>query len=303
MSIAVLYPNELEFTDEMYIWADLGLVFPMILLIPTLAPRKDLSRGRPESNLWSLSVLVGVYGQCALIIGFQLLAQQLLHMQSWYDQPAFGAPGFNERINMNSTESALFSSFQYVFLAAAVSQSFGRFRVHLLRSFGLCGVLVAQFFFCSLFVLYPSTSIMNAFGFVSFSAYPIFKITLWAMALGNGLLFILYERFAVRHKSDEPDTANADDLLRQAVEWQTKEVAAAAAAAGSSGSGPHRGSSPSSSPLWIGPVEDDMGRTGGSQSLLAFWRDAGGSCYPVRKAKDVRYMAAQEEAGGVWNRL
>ncbi|GJP34697.1 hypothetical protein CLOM_g19107 [Closterium sp. NIES-68] len=292
MSIAVLYPLELELTDKEYIWADLGLVFPMILLIPTLSPRKSLSRGLPESNLFSLSMLVGIYGQVALIAAFQVLASAFLHSQAWYVQPVVGTAGFNPQVNYNSTASFLFSSFQYVFLAAAVSQSFGRFRVHLFQSPLLVVVLLLQFLFCSLFLFYPSPAIRSAFGLVDLSAYPNFKLSLWLFAIVGGLVFILFERVAVRHQSAEPDTADADDLLRQAAEWQAKDASA--------GSAPSHGSAH----LWVGYGDKEEVRSEGwYDHVVSVWRNIGGSCYPKLSSKDVRFLAAQKEAGALWDQL
>ncbi|CAI5476360.1 unnamed protein product, partial [Closterium sp. Yama58-4] len=249
MSIVVLYPLALELTDMQYLWADLGLVFPMILLIPTLLPRKSLSRGLPETNLFSLSMLVGIYGQSALIVATQLLASAFLQKQSWYVQPVVGTPGFNRKVNINTTASFLFASFQYLFLAAAVSQSFGRFRAHLFQSPLLIAVLLLQFLCCSLLLLYPSATIRDAFGLVDLSAYPDFTISIWVFAIITGVAFIVFERFAVRHQSAEPDTADADDLLRQAADWQAKDAAA--------GLAPSHGSAH----VWIGHGDKEEKRS------------------------------------------
>ncbi|CAI7803825.1 unnamed protein product [Closterium sp. NIES-53] len=292
MSIAVLYPLALELTDMQYLWADLGLVFPMILLIPTLLPRKSLSRGLPETNLFSLSMLVGVYGQSALIVATQLLAYAFLQRQPWYVEPIIGTPGFNRKVNINTTASFLFASFQYLFLAAAVSQSFGRFRAHLFQSPLLILVLLLQFLCCTLLLLYPSAAIRDAFGLVDLSAYPDFTMSIWVFAIITGVAFILFERFAVRHQSAEPDTADADDLLRQAAEWQAKDAAA--------GSAPSHGSAH----VWIGHGDkEERGSQGWYQQVVSVWRNIGGSCYPGPSIKDIRFLAAQKEAGALWDRL
>ncbi|CAI5985671.1 unnamed protein product [Closterium sp. NIES-64] len=292
MSIVVLYPLALELTDMQYLWADLGLVFPMILLIPTLLPRMSLSRGLPETNLFSLSMLVGIYGQSALIVATQLLASAFLQRQSWYVEPIIGTPGFNRKVNINTTASFLFASFQYLFLAAAVSQSFGRFRAHLFQSPLLIAVLLVQFLCCTLLLLYPSAAVRDAFGLVDLSAYPDFTISIWVFAIITGVAFILFERFAVRHQSAEPDTVDADDLLRQAAEWQAKDAAA--------GLAPSHGSAH----VWIGHGDkEERGSQGWYQHVVSVWRNIGGSCYPGPSTKDIRFLAAQKEAGALWDRL
>ena len=65
----------------MYLFADLALVFPMVVLIPAILPRSDLTPGRPENDLLARSVLVSVYGHSAILIAFQVLASQYLHAQ------------------------------------------------------------------------------------------------------------------------------------------------------------------------------------------------------------------------------
>lgn len=65
----------------MYLFADLALVFPMVVLIPAILPRTDLTPGRPESDLLARSVLVSVYGHSVILIAFQVLASHYLHAQ------------------------------------------------------------------------------------------------------------------------------------------------------------------------------------------------------------------------------
>jgi hypothetical protein len=79
----------LELYQYMYLWADLALVFPMVVLIPSILPRHDLTPGRPESDLLARSVLISVYGHSAILIGFQALASAYLHSQvsrDWTDE-------------------------------------------------------------------------------------------------------------------------------------------------------------------------------------------------------------------------
>ncbi|OAE34108.1 hypothetical protein AXG93_2891s1330 [Marchantia polymorpha subsp. ruderalis] len=80
-SVMVLYKYQLELFEYQYLWADLGLVFPMVLFMPATQPRQELSRGKPESNLLALPILISVYGQSFFIMLFQAMAQVYLQHQ------------------------------------------------------------------------------------------------------------------------------------------------------------------------------------------------------------------------------
>lgn len=79
------------------------------------------------------------------------------------------APDFDPQINIQTTRSFQFSSFQYVFLAVALSQSFGKFRVHLYECRLLVLLMAVQFTINSVFVLAPTAGINSAFGFYDMS--------------------------------------------------------------------------------------------------------------------------------------
>ncbi|KAL3682686.1 hypothetical protein R1sor_000708 [Riccia sorocarpa] len=217
-SVMVLYKYQLELFEYQYLWADLGLVFPMVLFMPATKPRKELTRGKPESNLLAVPILISVYGQSCFIMLFQAIAQVYLQHQTWYENPNDASrprmpdeASFTLDHNQNSTVSFLFSSFQYISMAMALSQSFGMFRCSPLSNIPLIASMICLFVLSSLFMLKPMAFSMKAFSLVDLSQHENFLYWLWLLAVGNSLIFILYERYSVNHKSTELDMSNAQD--------------------------------------------------------------------------------------------
>ncbi|BFI18309.1 hypothetical protein MPTK1_6g14430 [Marchantia polymorpha subsp. ruderalis] len=208
-SVIVLYRLRLELFDNQYLWADLGLVFPLVLFMPATHPRKELTRGRPEGNLLALPILISVYGQTVFIMAFQVIAQVYLEQQSWYERANDeNADRFDSQHNQNTTVSFLFASFQYVATALTLSQSFGLFRNSLLSNVPLTATLICQFVLSSLFLLKPMHFSFHSFGLVDLSQHRHFLLGLWLLAVGNSLLFVVFERYAVFHKSTELDMSD-----------------------------------------------------------------------------------------------
>jgi magnesium-transporting ATPase (P-type) len=71
-SVLVLYRNALELADYQYLWADLGLVFPLVLTVPLMRAEPRLSRGRPAADLLSPNVWRSVLGLMVVIVCFQV---------------------------------------------------------------------------------------------------------------------------------------------------------------------------------------------------------------------------------------
>ena len=71
-SVLVLYRNLLELADYQYLWADLGMVFPLVLTIPLMRAEPRLSRGRPEADLLAPSVWRSIIGLMVIIVTFQV---------------------------------------------------------------------------------------------------------------------------------------------------------------------------------------------------------------------------------------
>jgi len=123
-------------------------VFPLVLTMPLITAQKQLCRGRPESDLLAPSVFRSVFFLSALIVGFQVFASEMLHWQSFYKPPVDCedcSDATDSMFNVDTTNSYLFSSFQYIAVGAALSQSFGLFRQPLYHHFILCAVILGQF--------------------------------------------------------------------------------------------------------------------------------------------------------------
>jgi hypothetical protein len=66
------FPNIPPFLHLRYLWADMGVVLGFVLLVPTMAPRKVVQRGRPEPDLLSPTILRSVVGHTVIVIMFQV---------------------------------------------------------------------------------------------------------------------------------------------------------------------------------------------------------------------------------------
>jgi hypothetical protein len=64
-------------------WADMGVVLGLVVLVPTMGPKPFLQRGRPETNLVSPTILRSIIGQTAIVVAFQILQQLMLSNESW----------------------------------------------------------------------------------------------------------------------------------------------------------------------------------------------------------------------------
>ncbi|OAE34103.1 hypothetical protein AXG93_2891s1270 [Marchantia polymorpha subsp. ruderalis] len=208
-SVIVLYRLRLELFDNQYLLVDLGLVFPLVLLMPATHPRKELTHGRPEGNLLTFPILISVYGQSVFIMAFQVIAQVYLEQQSWYERANDeNADRFDWQYNQNTTVSFLFASFQYVATALTLSQSFGLFRNSVLSNWPLTATLICQFVLSSLLLLKKMRFVSKLFGLVDLTQHWHFLLGLWLLAVGNSLLFVVFERYAVFHKSTELDMSD-----------------------------------------------------------------------------------------------
>eukprot|EP00002_Diphylleia_rotans_P034195 TRINITY_DN7329_c0_g4_i1.p1 TRINITY_DN7329_c0_g4~~TRINITY_DN7329_c0_g4_i1.p1 ORF type:complete len:1531 (-),score=381.70 TRINITY_DN7329_c0_g4_i1:513-5105(-) len=209
-AVLVLYRIGNELYDFQYLWSDLGLVFPLAIVMPTIKAKAHLSRGRPESDLFSPSVFRSVFGLGAILVVFQIGANALLQDSNEYEElPEDG----DTMVNLDSSESFTFSNFQYTAVGVAVSQNFGVFREPLYRSYILCLVFIAQFVINSIMLIDPDENFEDAFGLVPPSKSTRWR--LWVMAVANSFCFILYERFCVPHQSPDEEPFDVEEVVKQ----------------------------------------------------------------------------------------
>ena len=110
--------------------------------------------------------------------------------------------------------------------------------------------------------------------------YPSFKLNLFLFALINGAAHLLFERFAVRHISSEPDTRELDDAL-----FALPPSPAPSTAAGAGAGGVAHGKQSSSL----------------TDCLLTVWRDAGDACMPSDSLLRLRYLGVLRRVKGLWD--
>eukprot|EP00002_Diphylleia_rotans_P031501 TRINITY_DN6546_c0_g1_i1.p1 TRINITY_DN6546_c0_g1~~TRINITY_DN6546_c0_g1_i1.p1 ORF type:complete len:149 (+),score=17.81 TRINITY_DN6546_c0_g1_i1:499-945(+) len=138
-----------------------ALVFPLAIFMPMIKSKRTLSRGRPESDLFSPSVFRSVFGHGVILIAFQIGANEILRASGIDDKSTcLLVDGYEEptdetdtMVNIDSSESFIFSSFQYTAVGVALSQNFGVFREPLYKSKMLCLVFAAQFVINSIFLI------------------------------------------------------------------------------------------------------------------------------------------------------
>lgn len=49
-SVLILYALVLELTAQQYLWADMGVVLGLVVLVPTMGPKPFLQRGKAEGR-------------------------------------------------------------------------------------------------------------------------------------------------------------------------------------------------------------------------------------------------------------
>eukprot|EP00271_Cylindrocystis_brebissonii_P009013 TRINITY_DN23598_c0_g1_i1.p1 TRINITY_DN23598_c0_g1~~TRINITY_DN23598_c0_g1_i1.p1 ORF type:complete len:1095 (+),score=245.29 TRINITY_DN23598_c0_g1_i1:277-3285(+) len=211
-AVLLLYSHDRDLGENQYLYGDMFCVFALILVLPGLGPQPKLSRGLPEGNLLAPPILVSVYGQSVILIAFQVVAFLALQAQPWYVyDPAEAAAEKVGTTNVDSTLVFLVSSFQYTTIAMALCQSFGLFRSSPFRSFGLCFVIVLQLVCSSFLILSPPKFAISLFKMVSLGRRKSFLLFLWELAILNGMCFIAFERYLVRHMATDPSAVEESE--------------------------------------------------------------------------------------------
>lgn len=164
--------------------------------------------------------------------------------------------------------SSIFSSRQYIFLAWTFAQSFGKFRARMFTNLPLCAALGLQLLVCSGFLLAPTPAVRRAFRMVDFSPHRGFLFGLWLLAMLNGAVHLLFERFAVLHQSAEPDPVDPQPILQELREQQREAGRAKSRAA---------------------------------ERAESCWTE-GGHCIPT-KVKPARYQIVSRQTSPIWAAL
>ncbi len=267
--VLILYAYLLELSPMQYLYADLFVVLPFVTFMPSMDAKEKLNRGRPEANLVSFPVMRSVMGHATIIIFFQLFQQWLLLQQPWYHPPDYDAPGFDRQVTVSSSSKFLFSNFMYIFLAIALCQTYGLFRVPIYKNVVLSALVVVEVAASVLLVILDWPIFDRLFQVQGAELVPAYrhKLLLWGWV--SGLSFVLYERYLVPHKSLDEDPVMAT-APRSIV------VTADAAAAVGSGYGAMEGQLPPEDEEEDDDDEEDWEKQGW------FWRVLNGQpkCLP-----------------------
>eukprot|EP00026_Physarum_polycephalum_P000896 Phypoly_transcript_00897.p1 GENE.Phypoly_transcript_00897~~Phypoly_transcript_00897.p1 ORF type:complete len:1207 (+),score=214.54 Phypoly_transcript_00897:143-3763(+) len=109
-----------------YLYEDLWIVFPLVILLGQSRSAKSLSKKRPSGRLFSVFNLSSTMSHIALTIGFQIAVYMRLHEKRWYyviDNQGNDQYGSNSSI-FETTSLFLYANFQY--LTEAFMFSLGR---------------------------------------------------------------------------------------------------------------------------------------------------------------------------------
>eukprot|EP00002_Diphylleia_rotans_P038405 TRINITY_DN8733_c0_g1_i3.p1 TRINITY_DN8733_c0_g1~~TRINITY_DN8733_c0_g1_i3.p1 ORF type:complete len:280 (-),score=39.56 TRINITY_DN8733_c0_g1_i3:94-933(-) len=205
-SVLLLYRHHLELADNQYLWIDLGLVFPYTILMPTLRAKSRLSPGRPESNLLSTAMAFSVIGTTIVLASFQVACMEwLLSSGSRVNDGSVDI-----HCNIESTQSFLFSNFQYVAVAFSLSQNYGLYRSPLWNNPALSLMICFGFIICTIFLLFPEADAKHIFCLEDMPSST--RWTIWLIALCNTLAVVIYERFFVHHKSLDEEPREVREL-------------------------------------------------------------------------------------------
>jgi hypothetical protein len=139
----------------------------------------------------------------------------MLYAQWWYTPPDLHAPGFDPKLTVDTTVSFTFANFQYILVGLALAQSYGVFRERVVRNWLVSVTVLTQLTVASLFILFPNDGLAAAFSLVYPPPGTSFPWLLWSLALCNGLVGILFQRFLVPHMSPDEDPFDVDALVRE----------------------------------------------------------------------------------------
>lgn len=212
-TVLIIYEVSVEVGQYQYLWWDLGCVFPLSVLMPTMKTATEVTLGKPESNLLSPVLLRSILGHLGLAVGTQLVFAKFLTLQPWYTPPTPSLGSLEPPPTVDSTVMFWFSQFMYIALGLALCQSFGLFRKPLYHSFWLAIYYVVIFGVCGflLFSTYPP--LVDFFSFDTTIPYH-FRYTVLIAVIISTFLIIGYERWMVPHKSPDEPTVDVNALSR-----------------------------------------------------------------------------------------
>jgi magnesium-transporting ATPase (P-type) len=217
VGVLILYYNLLELASMQYLYADLFVVLPFVTFMPSLEALPSLKRGKPECNLVSFPTMRSIFGHTILIVAFQILQQWILVREEWYHPPDRDAPGFDRHVSTSASSKFLFSNFMYIFLALALCQTYGLFRVPIYKNIILTALVVVEVAASTVLVLF-NWELFDRFFQVTGDDLPLsYRRKILVLGFISGFTFLAYERFCVPHKSLDEDPVPPSTALTRVV--------------------------------------------------------------------------------------
>lgn len=199
VSVMILYSIDSNLTDIQYLYVDLFMISIFAFFFGrTRAYNGQLVRDTPLSSLVSVSPVLSLALQLALVTIFQVVALEHARTQSWF------VP-FNHSLKTDGEHPGCYenyavfsvSSFQYVILAVAFSK--GRpYRQSIITNHGFVLSAVVVCAFSAYLLLYPADWLRDAFELVIPPDID-FRLILLVYPFANFVLAMLVETLIIEH--------------------------------------------------------------------------------------------------------
>lgn len=174
ITVMVLYSFNANLSDSQFLYVDMFVIIPVVLLMGGTEANPDLVIERPNSQLFSFSVFASVFGQLAIGVVFQLMVLFDLRAQSFY-VPAVSPNGEPILFSYDGTAMFLINQFTTLNMALIYAQGYP-FKKPLYSNFLFTGVLVFLYFCSSFMVLSPFGVVRHWFNMLDFEAIFKFKL-------------------------------------------------------------------------------------------------------------------------------
>lgn len=174
ITVMSLYSLNANLSDSQFLYVDMFVIIPVVLLMGGTEANDELVKERPNSQLFSFPVFASVFGQLLIGIVFQLLALFDLRSQSWY-LPAISRNGDPILFSYDGTVMFLMNQFLTLNMALVYSQGYP-FKKPIYTNILFTVVLVFLYFCSSFMMISPFDIVRRWFSVIDMNA--LFKLKL-----------------------------------------------------------------------------------------------------------------------------
>ncbi|KAL9655984.1 hypothetical protein ABK040_007605 [Willaertia magna] len=196
-TIVNLFSLNSSFSNFQYLYVDMIIILPTVLLMTRTGASKTLKRERPLKTLISKMIFISLIGQIILSFLFILIIWFEMKLQIWF-KPLIVEDDYFE--NLQSFEnSLLFIMSTYCTLNTAIAMSISKpFKLPILtNNFPYLILIIFLYLFTSFILVLPCSWIRNTLKLVSFPLMYRLKILLYALihlVLSYGFEYLLLLR-------------------------------------------------------------------------------------------------------------